>query len=92
MTYLNNRIWKRRFLTWSPHFRGSIVRLTRGSFSSVSFSRFRRSNGCFAHDKSCNERSSTQPLRSRNICIYICIENRKVYVENGVKCWNFTTR
>lgn len=36
--------------------------------------------------------ASTQPLRSRNICIYIYIENRKVYVENGVKCWNFTTR
>lgn len=24
--------------------------------------------------------------------MYIYIENRKVYVENGVKCWNFTTR
>lgn len=89
MTYLNNRSWKRRFLTWSPHFRGSIVRLTRGSFSSVSFSRFRRSNGCFAHDK------SNDPLHNRfvrEIYVYIYIENRKVYVENGVKCWNFTTR
>lgn len=40
-------------------------------------------------------RATNDPLHNRfvrKIYVYIYIENRKVYVENGVKCWNFTTR
>lgn len=38
-------------------------------------------------------RATNDPLHNRFVReIYVYIENRKVYVENGVKCWNFTTR
>lgn len=71
MTYLNDRRWKHRFLTWRPYFRGLIVRLTRDDFSSVSF--FRGVMSVSLTINRATKRSSTQAHRSRNIYIYVCV-------------------
>lgn len=61
------------------------MRLTRDDFSSISFSRFRGVMGVSLTINRGTKRSSFTSF-VREIYIYIYIENRKVYVENGIKC------
>ena len=60
------------------------MRLTRDDFSSISFSRFRGVMGVSL--TIIVERNDPRSQASFEKYIYIYIENRKVYVENGIKC------
>lgn len=70
MTYLNDRRWKHRFLTWRPYFRGVDCAFNERRFFIGFF--FPRSNECFAHDKSCNQ-TILNTSASFEKYIYICV-------------------